>query len=118
MQDIVVVTRHPALVTLLVEKGIISRGCAACAAGNCLDYYGPDAPYHEDGPTVLEHVLEHEVRGKHVIGVLPLRLAALAASVTELPLLLSSEDRGKELGIDRLREVAGDPVTYKVTILR
>lgn len=89
----VVITRHPALVELLIEKGLIPQGT-----------------------NVITHANPDDVRGKDVIGVLPLSLAALAASVTEIPLTLAPEDRGKELGIDRLRQIAGEPVTYKVAI--
>lgn len=93
MQERVVVTRHGSLVTYLVEAGLCSQ----------------DTP-------VLSHATADDVRGKHVIGVLPLRLAALAASVTEVPLDLTPEDRGKELSLERVKEIAGDPVTYRVTV--
>lgn len=86
-----VVTRHPALVQYLHEIGLVES----------------DVP-------VLEHVNAEDIRGKHVIGVLPLHLAALAASVTEVPLTLTPEDRGQELSVDRLRQIAGEPVTYRV----
>lgn len=88
----VIVTRHAALVDYLVEKGLIS-----------------------DSDQVVAHADESTVRGKHVIGVLPLRLAAHAASITEIPLDLTPGDRGKELTLDRVREIAGAPVTYRVT---
>ena len=88
----IVVTRHPALVELLIERGIIS----------------PNTP-------VIPHATEDDVRNKHVVGILPLHLAALAAFVTEVPLDLAPGDRGHELGIERLREVACREVTYTVT---
>lgn len=94
MKETVVVTRHPALVDLLRERGII----------------GEEA-------RVIEHASPEDVRGKHVIGVLPLALAALAESVTEIPLKLTPEMRGKELDLDTLRGIAGDAVTYKVEVL-
>ena len=87
----VVVTRHPALVEFLRELGLITG----------------DEP-------VVTHAAPNDVQGKHVIGVLPLALAALAASVTEVPLALEPGDRGKELYVERLREIAGAPVTYRV----
>ncbi|MEM4701611.1 MAG: CRISPR-associated protein Csx16 [Candidatus Bathyarchaeia archaeon] len=93
--ETVVVTRHTALVQLLRERGIIG-----------------------DGAKVIAHATPDDVRGKHVVGVLPLSLAALAATVTEIPLALTPEDRGKELGIERLREIAGSAVTYKVTVVK
>lgn len=85
----VVVTRHPALVELLVEWEMIPAGTR-----------------------VIEHATVADVRGRDVIGVLPLHLAAEANTVTEVPLALSQRDRGSELGLPRLREIAGEPVTY------
>jgi len=87
----VMITRHPALVDYAREIGII-----------------------DESTPVLTHVSAEDVRGKDVIGVLPLHLAAEAASVTEIPLALTPEDRGKELSIDRLRSLAGDPRTFVV----
>ena len=91
MKETVVVTRHPALVELLRERSIIGEGAR-----------------------VIEHASPEEIKGKHVIGVLPLALAALAESVTEIPLKLTPEMRGKELDLDTLREIAGPAITYKV----
>jgi len=85
------VTRHKALVEYAREIGMID----------------------EDTP-VLAHVSAEDVRGKHVIGVLPLHLAAEAASVTEIPLALTPEDRGKELSISRLRQIAGEPRRFVI----
>jgi hypothetical protein len=87
----IIVTRHPALVDYLRERGIVAG----------------DVP-------VLPHVTEDDVRGRHVIGVLPLHLASVAEMVTEVPLALAPEDRGRELDLARLREVAGAPRTYVV----
>ena len=91
MTDTVVITRHPALVDLLRERGLITG----------------EEP-------VIEHATSDDVRGRRVIGVLPLALAAEAASLTEIPLSLAPEDRGQELSLDRLREVAGLARTYVV----
>ena len=91
----VIVTRHPALVELLRERNLIGEDCP-----------------------ILSHATAEQIRGRQVIGVLPLSLAVHAASVTEIPLSLSPDDRGKELGIDRLRQIAGEAVTYKVTALK
>lgn len=99
LDNVVVVTRHPALVALLLERGII---------GHRLDLETP----------IIEHATIEDVRGKHVIGVLPLRLAAEAESVTEIPLDLPRYLRGDELGIEMLRQYAGDAVTYKVSVIR
>ena len=90
----IVVTRHQALVQYLIELGIISA----------------ETP-------VISHATQEEVQGKDVIGVLPLSLASYARSVTEIPLALTPEDRGKELSLDRLKEIAGSPTTYRVTVV-
>ena len=92
--ETVIVTRHPALVQLLAELGL--------------------AP---EGTPVVSQVAPADVAGKHVIGVLPMHLAALAAQVTEVPLALTPELRGKELDLETLKKVAGAPVTYKVTVV-
>lgn len=86
-----VVTRHPALVEYLAEIGLIT-----------------------DGVRVIAHATEEDVRGAHVFGVLPLRLAALAWRVTEIPLDLPAELRGAELSLDQIHQYAGEPATYSV----
>jgi putative CRISPR-associated protein (TIGR02620 family) len=94
--ETVVVTRHPALLELLRERGIV----------------------HGDVP-VFTHVTDPaQIAGRHVVGVLPLHLAAVAAQVTEVPLSLAPELRGQELDLPTLREVAGDAVTYRVTRIK
>ena len=90
----IVVTRHQALVTYLLELGLIT----------------PETQ-------VISHASPEQIQGKDVIGVLPLSLACLARSVTEIPLALSPEDRGRELTIERMREIAKEPTTYKVTVV-
>lgn len=92
MNNQIIVTRHAALVDLLIERGIVA----------------PNAP-------VISHATPEQVTGRDVIGVLPLSLAALANSVTEIPLALTPELRGKELDLETLRSIAGEAVTYKVT---
>jgi len=88
----VVVTRHPALLEYLRELGMVGEDCE-----------------------VLTHVSSPEqIRGKEVIGVLPLRLAAEAFSVVEVPLDLPPELRGKELSLEELRRYAGAPKRYRV----
>ena len=89
--ETVVVTRHPALVAYLVEVGLV-----------------------QEGVKVVTHATEDAVRRKHVIGVLPLRLAALAASITEVPLVLPPDLRGVELTLDQIRKYAGETATYAV----
>jgi len=90
----VIVTRHGALVEYLREIGLAPEGVEVLAHGDVAD-----------------------VADKHVVGVLPLHLAAVAASVTVVPLDLPAELRGVELTLDQVREFAGDVVTYKVTVV-
>jgi len=94
----VIVTRHPALLSYIKELGLIDdQGTVAC----------------------IMHVTDpaREIAGKHVIGVLPLHLAALATKVTEIPLNLPPNLRGKELTLEQVRQYAQPPVTYQVTAL-
>ena len=92
MKNSLVVTRHKALVEYLRGEGLITS----------------ETP-------VRSHATAKDVANKNVIGVLPLSLAKLAASITEVPLSLQMEDRGKELSLDRVAEFAQNPVTYKIT---
>lgn len=89
--EVIVITRHAALVEYCVEIGLIS----------------PDTP-------VISHATISDVAGKRVIGVLPLSLARHALTVTEIPLDLTPEDRGKELSLTRVREIARPPACYEV----
>jgi len=87
----VIVTRHHALVDYLLETGLVPDPCQ-----------------------VIEHATEADVAGRHVYGVLPLRLAARAALVTEVPLDIPRELRGQELTLKQVRQYAGEPRTYFV----
>ena len=87
----IIVTRHPALVEYLKEMEIID--------GN---------------ERMITHATEEDIRGKDVIGVLPLSLASVANRVTEVTLNLTPEMRGRELSLDEIRSVAGDITTYTV----
>ena len=91
MSNFVVVTRHSALVDYLVETGL----CPASIE-------------------VVSHANEETVAEKNVIGVLPLRLAAKAASITEVPLNIPPHLRGVELTLEQIRQYAGKPATYVV----
>lgn len=91
MENTVVITRHKGLVEYLKEIGLVN--------GNF---------------DVIEHATIESVKGKHVIGVLPNYLAIHAASLTEIPLSLPAELRGKELTLEQVREFAGEPVTYVI----
>ena len=89
-----VVTRHPALVDYLREKGLVDLNVE-----------------------VLTHATAAQVAGRMVCGVLPHSLSCLCETFTEIPLRLTPEMRGKELSLETLREIAGDPVTYRVEVV-
>jgi CRISPR-associated protein Csx16 len=79
MKDALIVTRHPGLVEVLrADFGITGK--------------------------VISHATPEAIRGKRVVGVLPLDLAAEAASVTVVVLDLPAEMRGKELTADEVRK--------------
>lgn len=90
MNKVIAVTRHPALIQYFHETGLLPEG----------------AP-------VMDRATARDVRGAHVIGVLPLHLMALAESVTKVPFLVP-DMRGRELSIEEIRSAAGRPVTYQV----
>lgn len=91
----IVVTRHAALVQLLRQRGMI-----------------------DDTTPILPHADADEVRGQDVIGVLPLHLAALARSVTVIPIDWPRDGpRGVELTIDELQARAGPAVRYQVRVV-
>ena len=87
-----VITRHKALVAYLLDKDIIKEG----------EY------------KLIEHADYKDVEGQDVIGVLPLQLASYAKSVTEVPLKLTPEMRGKELTFEEVEKVAEKPMQYIV----
>lgn len=87
-----VVTRHKALVSYLIDKNIIKEG----------EY------------KLIEHADYKDVEGQNVIGVLPLQLASYAKSITEVPLKLTPQMRGKELTFEEVEKVAEEPVQYIV----
>lgn len=86
-----IVTRHPGLIEVLVEKGLATQGCP-----------------------VIAHASPDLVRGKHVAGVLPPALAAECASITEVVLSLPPEARGRELTAAEVRQYMIGVRTYKV----
>lgn len=90
----IVVTRHDGLVEYLREEDII-----------------------DEEVEVIEHASPKDVRGKHVYGVPPLRLAAEAERITEIPLDYPEDYRGGELSEEQVREFAGEPQTYEVSKL-
>ena len=70
--------------------------------------------YVEDDVPVFEHVMENDVRGKHVIGQVPLYIAVAADLVTVFPLLIPRHSRGKQLTIEELYQYIRQPKTYDV----
>jgi len=87
----VIVTRHQALVNYLINQKIVEK----------------DTP-------VITHATIDDVKNKHVYGVLPLSLAKYAGAITEVPLHLPAELRGKELTIEQVERYAGEAATYIV----
>lgn len=89
--ETVIVTRHLALVEYLIEQGVAPRGA-----------------------TVLPRATARDVAGKRVVGVLPLHLAALAASVVVVPLDTPDDLRGAELSLAQVREFASPAQEYVI----
>lgn len=89
--ETVVVTRHPALVEHLKAIGLCG-----------------------EDDIVIAHATGSDVRGRRVVGVLPLTLACQALTITEVPLDLPAELRGVELTAEQVRHYAGPPETYRV----
>ncbi len=86
-----VVTRHNGLVEYLGELGLVS-----------------------EATQVVTHAYPELVTGRNVCGVLPHSLSCLCETFTEVPLRLPPELRGVELTLEQVRELADDPVTYRV----
>jgi putative CRISPR-associated protein (TIGR02620 family) len=86
-----VVTRHPGLAAWLMREGLIDASTP-----------------------VIEHAAPADVRGLHVMGVLPHHLSALAASITEVQLDIPRDMRGIELSADQVAAFARGMHTYKV----
>ena len=95
MSNVLVITRHKGLVEYLKEKGFVPDDCE-----------------------VLGHATPDNVAGKDVWGVLPHSLSCLCSSFTEVPMTIPAELRGKELSLEDMRQYAGEPVTYKVRVVK
>ena len=89
--DKIIVTRHGAMVEYLIEQGIV-----------------------DSTVPIVEHASAKQIEGKHVIGFLPLHLACQAERLTEIPMNVPLELRGRELTLEQVRELAGKPQTYQV----
>jgi putative CRISPR-associated protein (TIGR02620 family) len=89
MKDALIVTRHAGLIEVLrADFGITGK--------------------------VISHATPEAIRGKRVVGVLPLHLAAEAASVTEVVLDLPADKRGVELSADEVRQFCRGLRTFVV----
>lgn len=92
MKNTIVITRHTALVAYLREIGLI-----------------------DDTTPIIPHCSDPEqIRGKIVIGPIPLHLAAHAECIINIPLKLDQGDRGRELSLEEVRARAGKPERYMV----
>lgn len=89
--ETIIVTRHPALLQYLQKQGLVSA----------------DTP-------VFAHADASDVQGKHVIGVLPMRLAAAAAILTEVSMTVPAELRGQELTLEQIESLNPTLTTYAV----
>jgi len=93
--ETIVITRHKSLIQYLKEIELVT--------GN--------------EPIISGNATLDDVRGKHIIGVLPNFLSAQAACLTEVPLKVPQEFRGQELSLEQIREFAQEPVTYRVAVI-
>ena len=85
----IIVTRHQGLVDWLAQRGIVG--------------------------TVMPSVFADDVRGKHIVGALPLHLAAEAASVTTVAFQCPPELRGVDLTVQQLDDLGAKLETFVVT---
>ena len=88
----IVVTRHRGLVAWLIEKKLINKDTR-----------------------IIAHAEPSDLKGKHVIGVLPYRLSVHAEKYTEIQLRLPSDKRNTELSLEDVKWYAKDYRTYIVT---
>lgn len=103
--EVVIVTRHTALVTYLVGMDIF---LAAIGGKEVQVRIAGDTP-------VISHVVTPaQIAGKVVVGVLPLHLAALCSAVVEVELDLPPELRGKELDLPQIQKYARGLRAYRV----
>jgi len=86
-----IVTRHPGLVEYLIEEGIVNSSTP-----------------------VVTHASVEDLKGKHIVGVLPNHLSCHTTCMTEIPLDLPVELRGKKLTVEDVRKYARPAVTYVI----
>lgn len=120
-----IVTRHPGTLHWLGKYLFPSEHLAhVCPAALEWSYFGPEPGSAEwddarGGPAVyrsipvMAEVTPDDVRGKHVVGNLPLHLAALAASVTAVE-FAGPPPRGREYGAEEMEAAGARLVKYHV----
>lgn len=87
-ENTIIVTRHAGLVEWLRRRGIVGDVC--------------------------EHARPTDVAGRDVIGILPMNLAALAASVTNVDMDIPADRRGTEFTADDMDKWGARLNRYKV----
>ena len=95
MIPILVLTKHSMMAKYLIETGLIKQ----------------------DNYVRKIHALPKEIKGRHLIctHTISLPYMALAKSITMIPLAFTVEDTLEpHLSLQRIREIAGSPVNYRV----
>lgn len=90
-----VITKYASFVEYLKELGLIRDG----------EY------------ETVQYATPANVTGRHVIGVIPLFLCALADRVTEVRVNVPRYLRGTELTLEQVRQFGIPPITYRVTMI-
>ncbi len=85
----IIVTRHSGLIDWLAMRGITGK--------------------------VISQATPDDVRGKHVIGVLPLSLASLAIDITTVDYICPFDLRGVDLSSQQLDDFGAMMNTYRVS---
>ena len=86
--ETVIVTRHQGLVEVLSGMGITGK--------------------------VISHATLTDVKGKVVVGVLPMYLASQTVMFGEISLTLTAEQRGKELSAQEVRQAMKDGISWYI----
>ena len=63
---------------------------------------------------IITHAKIQDVKGKHVLGVIPYWLACHAKKFTEIQLRVPSERKGKELSLEEVEFYSLEPKTYEI----
>ena len=87
----IIVTRHKAFAEYVIEQGL--------------------AP---EGTPVYAHVSPSDIKGKHLVGFLPLHLALQAERITIVPFDVPKDLRGKEIEKETFEKLTKKPQTFEV----